>query len=235
MNNDVSHITNRLLDNLPANVVERLAPHLQPIDAHLNMKLYEPYEKIKSVYFPIDAIASIVASTDSGSMVEVGLVGRDGVVGFDLALGVDYSPHKSMIQIAGPVLRMDAAEFLREFRRCETFHDRVLSFLQKLYAQVSQTTLCNRLHHVEERLPRWLLMCHDRVDGDMLPLTQEFVGLMLETSRVSVMRAAVDLQQIGYIRYVRGRIQILDRAGLENDACDCYPIVRREYDRAFAA
>jgi CRP-like cAMP-binding protein len=233
MNDDVSHINNRLLSNLPPDVSERLKPYLEPIDAHLDMKIYEPYEKIKSVYFPINSIASIVAATDSGHMVEVGLVGRDGVVGFDVALGVDHSPHKSMIQIAGPVLRLDAAEFVREFRRCEVFHDRVLSFIQKMYSQVSQTTLCNRLHHVEERLPRWLLMCHDRVDGDMLPLTQEFVGLMLGTSRVSVTRAAVDLQQIGYIKYVRGRIQILDRPGLESDACDCYPIVRREYDREY--
>ncbi|MFL6468592.1 MAG: Crp/Fnr family transcriptional regulator [Pyrinomonadaceae bacterium] len=233
MNDDVSHISPRLLKNLPADVSERLAPHLERIDGHLNLKLYEPYETITHIYFPVNAIGSIVASTEAGQMAEVGLVGNEGAVGIDIAMGTDKSPHKSMIQIAGPVLRMSADKFLEEFRRAGIFHDRVLSFIQKMYAQVSQTTLCNRLHHVEERLPRWLLMCDDRIAGNVLPLTQEFIALMLGTSRVSVTRAAIDLQDIGYIRYVRGRITILDRAGLEDGSCECYAIVKREYDREY--
>jgi len=234
MNDDVSHIQNRILKNLPRDVSERLSPHLERIDAHLDMKIYEPYEPIKHVYFPINSIASIVASTEAGQMAEVGVVGNEGVVGFDVALGVDTSPHKSMVQIAGPFQRMSAENFSQEFALCGTFHDRVLSYVQMLYAQISQTTLCNRLHHVEERLPRWLLMCHDRIAGDVLPLTQEFIALMLGTSRVSVTRAAIDLQNIGYIKYVRGRITILDRPGLEDGACECYKIVKREYDREYS-
>lgn len=233
MNDDVSHIPNRILKNLPPDVSERLSPHLEYIDAPTDMKIYESYERISHVYFPINSVASIVASTETGQMAEVGVVGNEGAVGIDVAMGTDRSPHKSMIQIAGPIQRIDAQAFTEEFRRFGIFHDRILAFVQKLYAQIGQTTLCNRLHHVEERLPRWLLMCHDRIAGDVLPLTQEFIALMLGTSRVSVTRAAIDLQDIGYIRYVRGRITILDRPGLEDGACECYKIVKREYDREY--
>jgi len=233
MNDEVSHIANRILKNLPSDVSERLSPHLNMIDAHLDMKIYEPYEPITHVYFPINSIASIVASTQAGQMAEVGVVGNEGAGGIDVAMGVDKSPHQSMVQIAGPFQRIEAKHFLEEFGRCGIFHDRILNFVQKMYAQISQTTLCNRLHHVEERLPRWLLMCHDRIAGDVIPLTQEFIALMLGTSRVSVTRAAIDLQEIGYIKYVRGRITILDRPGLEDGACECYKIVKREYDREY--
>jgi len=233
MNDDGSHVDNHLLFRLPSDVRKRLAPHLERIDAPLNMKVYGPYEEISHVYFPINSIVSIVASTETGQMAEVAVVGREGAVGIDIAMGANKSPHLSMFQIGGPAFRISGPEFEKEFRRSEVFHDRVLSFVQKIYAQVSQTTLCNRLHHVEERLPRWLLMCHDRIDGDVLPLTQEFIAIMLGASRVSVTLAAKDLQKIGRIKYVRGKITVLDRAGLENGACECYKIVKREYDRAY--
>jgi CRP-like cAMP-binding protein len=232
--NDVGvRLSNQILENLPAEVTERLSPHLEQYDAPLGEKLYKPYGKMKDVFFPLNAIASIVASTQKGQMSEVGLVGHEGVVGFELALGIDNSPNECMVQIAGPIMRMSGSSFLEEFNRAGVFHDRVLSYLQRMYSQVSQTTLCNRLHHVEERMPRWLLMCHDRIEGDVLALTQEFIALMLGTSRVSITRAAVVLQEIGYIRYSRGRITILDRAGLEDLTCECYYIVKRQYDRKY--
>ncbi len=234
MNDDVSHTGNHILFNLPSDVQKRLKPLLERIDAPLGLTIYEPYEKIGHAYFPINSLASIVASTQTGEMAEVGVVGREGAVGVDLAMGADSSPHQSMFQIAGPTFRMSGEEFRKEFRRGEVFHDRILDFVQRLYTQVSQTTLCNRLHHVEERLPRWLLMCHDRIEGNLLPLTQEFIALMLGASRVSVTLAAKDLQKIGYIQYVRGKITINDREGLEDLACECYKIVKREYDRAYA-
>ena len=230
----VSHADNQLLSSLPSDVRQRLTPHLERIDAELNKKIYAPYEEIRHVYFPINSMVSIVASTESGEMAEVGVVGREGAAGIDIAMGANKSPHHSMFQIGGPAYRISGSEFEKEFKRCGDFHDRILSFVQKFYAQVSQTTLCNRLHHVEERLPRWLLMCHDRIDGDLLPLTQEFIALMLGASRVSITLAAKDLQKIGYIKYVRGKITVLDREGLEDGACECYKIVKREYDRAYA-
>ena len=231
MNDIGSRAANRLLTSLPNEVNERLRPHLERIDAPLDMKVYEPYEKIAHVVFPLNAVASIVASTERGETVEVGVVGCEGVAGIEVAFGSSTSPHECMIQAAGPVLRLSAKKFDEEFRRGGVFQERVLSFAQKLYSQISQTTLCNRLHHVGERLPRWLLMCDDRIAGDELLLTQDFIALMIGSSRVSVTRAATVLQDSGYIRYVRGRITILDRKGLEKEACECYKIVKRQYDR----
>lgn len=233
MNDDVSLAGNQLLSSLPSEVWRRLTPHLERIDAELNKKVYGPYEEIPYVYFPINSIVSIVASTANGEMAEVGVVGREGAVGIDVAMGASRSPHLSMFQIAGPSFRISSSEFEKEFRRNGVFHDRILNFVQKIYSQVSQTTLCNRLHHVEERLPRWLLMCHDRIEGDVLPLTQEFIALMLGASRVSITLAAKDLQKIGYIKYVRAKITVVDREGLEDGACECYRIVKREYDRPY--
>jgi CRP-like cAMP-binding protein len=233
MNDVGSPVDNHLLSSLPSDVRERLEPHLEHLNAELNKRIYGPYEEIAHVYFPINSMASIVASTESGEMAEVGVVGREGAVGVDIAMGANNSPHRSMFQIAGTAYRMSGSEFEKEFKRNGDFHNRILNFVQKLYAQVSQTTLCNRLHHVEERLPRWLLMCHDRIDGDILPLTQDCIALMLGASRVSITLAAKDLQTIGYIKYVRGKITVLDREGLEDGACECYNIVKREYDRTY--
>ena len=233
MNDDVTHVDNHLLFSLPSDVRKRLTPHLERIDAELNQKVYGPYEEIEHVYFPINSIVSIVASTETGEMAEVAVVGREGAVGIDIAIGANKSPHLSMFQIAGPAFRISGAEFEKEFHLNGAFHDRILNFVQKIFAQISQTTLCNRLHHVEERLPRWLMMCHDRIDGEVLPLTQEFIAVMLGASRVSVTLAAKDLQKIGYIQYVRGKITVLDREGLEDASCECYAIVKREYDRAY--
>jgi hypothetical protein len=165
--------------------------------------------------------------------VEIGVVGSEGAVGLAVLMGVDISPHRSMIQIAGKAYRASRAHIIEEFRRGDVFHDRVLHFVQKLSVQVSQTTLCNRLHTVDVRLARWLLMCHDRIEGDVLHITQEFIALMLGTSRVTVTQAAHQLQSIGYIRYVRGKITVVDRTGLEEAACACYGIVKREYERKY--
>jgi CRP-like cAMP-binding protein len=227
----VSAFQNHLLDSMQPDVKERLGPHLEYIEAPLDMKLYEPYERMTYAYFPANCLGSIVATTSTGHSTEIGVVGSEGMVGLELLMGVDASPHKSMVQIAGHAYRIKAEAVQEEFRRCGSFHDLVLHFAQKLSVQVAQTTLCNRLHTVDERLPRWLLMCHDRIDGDVLLLTQEFIALMLGTSRVTVTQAAQIIQNIGYIKYVRGKITILDRHGLEDVSCDCYSVVKREYDR----
>lgn len=226
-------LSNHLLTSLPADVMERLQTRLEFVDAPLGMRLYDPYAPITSVHFPVNAMASIVASTVSGQSTEIGVVGPEGAVGLEVLMGSDRSPNRSMMQIAGAAYRIGVDEIKEEFRQCGAFHDHVLQFIQKLSVQVSQTTLCNRRHTVDERLPRWLLMCHDRIDGNVLQLTQEFIAVMLGSSRVTVTQAAQRFQQKGHIRYARGRITILDRAGLENAACDCYQIVKSEYDRKY--
>jgi CRP-like cAMP-binding protein len=224
---------NHLLKGLPDDTIERLRPHLEWIDAPVEMKMYDPYEKITDIHFPINSLASIVATTASGQSTEIGVVGNEGAVGLDALMGVDRSPHKSMIQIAGPIYRIDATYVADEFKRGGIFQHRLLHFIQKLSVQVSQTTLCNRLHNIDDRLARWLLMCDDRIKGDGLQLTQEFIALMLGANRVTVTQSATKLQDTGCIKYGRGRIKVLDREGLERSACECYQVVRKEYDRKY--
>jgi CRP-like cAMP-binding protein len=222
---------NLILKGLPPEVADRLRIHLEPLEVPLKMPIYGQYEKIRHIYFLLNSVASIVATTAAGESTEIGIVGFEGAVGTEILMGVDASPHQCFIQIAGPALRIGIKPMLAEFRRGGVLHDRMLNFVNKLSVQVSQTTLCNRLHHIEQRLPRWLLMSHDRVRGDVLPLTQEFIALMLGTSRVTVTRASRKFQHAGFIKYVRGRITVTDRRGLEKAACECYSIVRAEYDR----
>ena len=223
-----------LLRNLPADVCGRLEQQVEHIDAPHGMDLYMPDEKIKNLYFPVSSMASVVATTDAGESVEIGIIGPEGIVAYEVFMGADSLPHRSMIQIKGEVLKIGRADAIAEFERGGPFQSRVLQFVQKMLMQVSQTTLCNRLHNVDRRLPRWLLMCHDRIDGDQLLITQEFIALMLGSSRVTVTQAASRLQEKGLIRYSRGRITIVDRKALEDAACSCYAIVRREYDRPYS-
>jgi CRP-like cAMP-binding protein len=225
-------IKNHILRSMP-DVVERLGSHLEALDGPLGMPIYDAFKPIEYLYFPDNAMLSIVAGTSTGQLAEIGVSGPEGAVGLEVLMGVDTSPHHSMVQIAGPVRRVKAKIIKEEFDRGEVFQKKILHYQQKLSVQVGQTTLCNRMHVVDERLSRWLLMCHDRIEGDVLLLTQEFISLMLGTSRVVVTRAAKMLQELGYIKYVRGKIAVLDRAGLEDAACECYHIVKNEYDRPY--
>jgi CRP-like cAMP-binding protein len=175
-------------------------------------------------------MASIIATTSEGQSTEIGVVGREGVVGLEVILGADSSPHESMIQIPNKAYRISTPAIREEFKLCGELQDLVLRFTSRLMVQIGQTTLCNRLHTLDERLSRWLLMCHDRVGGDQLALTQEFLAIMLGVTRVSVSIAATGLQSLGYIKYTRGHINIIDREGLEDATCECYAIVRRAYE-----
>lgn len=223
--------TNHLLKAMTREAIKRLWPDLESVDLPLGTQLYRPYQAIEHVYFPEGSMASIVANTKLGESTEVGVVGREGAVGLDVLMGRDSSPHESMIQIANGGYRIGTAAMRKEFRRGGHVHDAMLLFVYKLMSQISQTTLCNRLHSLSERLSRWLLLCHDRVYGDQLDLTQEFIGIMLGATRVSVTVAASELQTAGFIKYTRGHITILDRKGLEDSTCECYAAVKREYDR----
>lgn len=168
---------------------------------------------------------------ENGSTAEMGLVGNDGVVGVALFLGGDTTPNRAIVQIAGDALRMKAKVFQAEFARGGPLQRLLLLYTQALLTQISQTAVCNRLHSVEKRLCRWLLLSHDRVRTDELPMTQEFISNMLGGRRESVTVAAVRLQNKGLIHYARGHIRILDRKGLEANVCECYGIVRAELDR----
>lgn len=222
---------NHILNALPDDAFERLLPDLKKVELPHGENLYRPNAPITHVYFPDYAMASIVATTADGQSAEVGVVGREGAVGLDVLMGVDSVPHECMVQIPDGGWRITTAAIRKEFKLGGPAQKLLLLFTHKLVVQISQTALCNRLHSVEERLARWLLMCHDRVENDKIRLTQEFLSIMLGVSRTSVTLSAIALQNMGFITYSRGTITVLDRKGLEEFGCECYQIVKREYDR----
>ena len=222
---------NRILGALPDEEYARLDPHLMPVTLGLRQIINKPHEPITHVYFPENAMISLVANTSDGASVEVGVVGREGVAGVPALLGVDATPNESMVQIADGALKMRAEVARAEFKRGGVFQDLVLRYVQANTVQISQTALCNRVHSVEERLARWLLMTRDRAASDELMMTQEFLSMMLGCRRSGVTDAAITLQADGYINYRRGHITITDGPGLEGASCECYAVVTAEYAR----
>lgn len=222
---------NWILTALPDEEYARLDPHLVPVTLALRQPIYMPLEPIRHIYFPENAMISLVAITSEGASVEVGVVGREGVTGIPALLGVDATPNESMVQIANGALKMRAEVAREEFKRGGVFQDLILRYVQANTIQISQTAACNRLHSIDERLARWLLMTQDRAASDELTLTHEFLAMMLGVRRAGVTNAATNLQADGYINYKRGHITILDRAGLEEASCECYRIVKAEYER----
>ncbi len=226
--------SNHILAALPPAEYDRLAPHLEQIEMPLGRILYNADEFIEYGYFPTHAMISLVSQQPDGATVEVGLTGFEGMAPISLVLGVDQSPHQCIVQINDGGVRVRADALRAEFKRGGALHDLLLRYAQSLLQQVSQVAACNRLHSVEERLARWLLMSHDRSVSDELPLTHEFIAQMLGVRRAGVTTAALTLQAEGFIRYTRGRITITDRPGLEDFACPCYRIIKTEFDRLCA-
>lgn len=224
-------IHNKILAALPAKEYARLAPHLTAVSLPLGEILYKTEERIQYVYFPNSGVVSFVAHMKDGASVEVGLVGSEGMVGIPLALGDNVSQNEAIVQIADGGMRMKASVLTEELKRGGQLQVLLFRFALASIRQISQTAACNRSHHIGERLARWLLTCHDRVHGDELKLTQEFIAEMLGTRRSGVSEAAMMLQGAGFIRYTRGHITILDREGLEEFACECYATVKAEFDR----
>jgi CRP-like cAMP-binding protein len=224
---------NRLLAALPADDFERFHSDLQPVTFSLGEVIYESGHRLDYVYFPTNSVVSLLYTTEDGSTAEMGLTGNDGVVGIALFLGGDTTPNRAVIQIAGGAFRMRANMLRTEFARGGAFQKLLLRYTQALITQISQTAVCNRLHSVEKRLCRWLLLSHDRVKSDELVMTQEFISNMLGGRRESVTVAAGRLQDAGLIHYSRGHIRILSRKGLETAVCECYQIVKDEFDRLF--
>jgi CRP-like cAMP-binding protein len=222
---------NQILDALPDEDYQRLHQHLEPVELTLGQVLYRPNEPIKYVYFPNDSMNSVIATTQDGQCAEVGVIGREGICGVDVLMGVDSTSNENIIQLPDGALRIRTETIRAEFKRGGAFQELALLYIHALMMQISQTALCNRLHSVEQRLARWLLMCHDRSATDELTLTQDFLSTMLGVNRPTITTSAIVLQGGGFIKYRRGLITILDREGLEDFACDCYEVVRHEYDR----
>jgi CRP-like cAMP-binding protein len=215
-------IANRLLAALPRKAYLRLQPGLVPVDLAFGKVLYEPGKPIRDVYFPSQSLVSLLTVVEGHLALEVGLVGREGMVGIPLALGIDASPVRALVQGGGQALRMNAARFRKELANSPPLQRELYRYVHALMAQISQTAGCNRFHVVQSRLARWLLMTRDRVGSGEFRMTQEFLSHMLGVRRVGVTEAAGALQRRKLIEYSRGNIRILDHRGLQNAACACY-------------
>jgi CRP-like cAMP-binding protein len=225
---------NRLFGGLSVKEYESLLPHLEHVSLPLGGLVHVVDERPTYIYFPTTCVVSTLYTTMEGATAEIGLVGRDGAVGIALFLGGDTMPCHGVVLIAGEGFRMRDKILQQEFAQGGSFQRRLLLYTQAYITQISQTAVCNRLHSLEKRLARWLLLCHDRVNSTELLMTQEFIAGMLGGRRESVTVAAGRLQDAGLIHYARGRIKIIDREGLEATVCECYRIVKEEDDRLFA-
>jgi CRP-like cAMP-binding protein len=224
---------NFLLCSLPRAERELLLPRLEPVTFLLGKIVYEPGERIDYCYFPTNSVVSLLYTMQDGSTAEMGLVGNDGVTGIAVILGAESTCSRAVVAVAGDAFRLSAKRLQQEVAHPGPVQNLLLRYTQALITQVSQTAVCNRLHSVEQRLCRWLLLCHDRKNRSDLLMTQELIANMLGGRRESVTVAAGHLQDAGLIHYCRGRISILDRNGLESNVCECYRIVEDEVDRLF--
>jgi CRP-like cAMP-binding protein len=227
----VTRVGNTLLAALQHEEYEQLLPALEPVTLSLGEIVYEPGGQLNYLYFPTTSIVSLVYTIEEGATVEMGLVGKDGVVGIALFMGGETTPNQGIVQIAGRAYRLPVKTLKAEFKRGGALQRLLLRYTQALITQMSQTAVCNRLHPVEQRLCRWLLMVHDRVPSDEWLMTQGFIANMLGGRRESVTVAACHLQDLRLIHYSRGHIKILDRCGLEAAVCECYRVVKTESDR----
>src|SRR3984893_4191855 len=222
---------NHLLAGASDEELARLLPNLQPISLPLGQVLYESGEKMHYVYFPTTAIISLLYIMENGARAEIGVVGNDGLVGIAIFMGGDTTPNRAVVQSAGNTFKMKSEMMKDEFTRGGRFHNLCLRYTQALITQISQTAVCNRLHSVDQQLCRWLLLSHDRVKADELIMTQDVIPVLLGVRREGVTVAAGRLQDAGAISYVRGHIKILDRKKLEETVCECYRVVKDEFDR----
>lgn len=223
---DGKGIGNLLLLGLPRQDLARLSPLLELVRLKLHQVLHEVGEPIKSVYFLNSGLGSVLTVLPDGKSVEVGLIGKEGFVGVPIIFGFKTSPLRVMIQSDATAYRVDVQSLRKILPDCPALEKHLQRFTKILGMQSTQLAACNRLHDVEERLARWLLMSHDRIGGDTMPLTQEFLGQMLGTRRSSVSMAANILQKAGMITYTRGNVTIVDKPKLAEAACDCYEIIQ---------
>jgi CRP-like cAMP-binding protein len=228
-------VPNLFLASLPEGDLAALRPHFETVRLSLRQVLHEIGAPIPHCYFSDGGMTSLLIRLEDGANIEAGVVGKEGFAGAAALMGFeDTSPYTSMIQMPGVGLRVGSGVLRTEMLRRPALLDRVHRFTQALHTQIAHTAACNAHHTLAERLARWLLMAHDRAESDTLPLTQEFISMMLAVRRPGVTVAARSLQAIGAIEYERGRITVLDRARLEESSCECYAIVRRHYERVLS-
>jgi CRP-like cAMP-binding protein len=229
-----AQLSNRILAGLPAPDREAVFSVATRVPLEFGANIYREGEPIREVYFPDRGVISMVNTMADGTTIEVGTIGREGAAGLGLFLGVSSVTGHTFVQVAGDGWKIDEAPFRDLLQKRGALSARLGRYTQGLFTQVAQSAACNRAHPVEQRCARWLLMTHDRVDGDEFPLTQEFLAQMLGVRRAGVSEAASALQRTGCISYTRGSIRILDRARLETASCECHLVVQREFDRLLA-
>ncbi len=225
---------NHLLACLPDDVLGRWLPLLEPVDMPLGSVLYEAGATLTHVYFPTTSIVSLLYVLEDGGSAEIAVVGFEGVVGISLFMGGESTPNRGVVQSAGRGFRLTASVLKRDFNLPPVLHV-LLRYTQALITQMSQTAVCNRHHSLDQQLCRWLLLSLDRLDGSQLNMTQELIANMLGVRREGVTAGALKLQNADLIRYARGKIVVLDRDGIEKRACECYAVVKKEYDRLLPA
>jgi CRP-like cAMP-binding protein len=223
--------TNLLLAALPSAEWQRWLPQLEPVIMPLGLVLYESGATLSHVYFPTTAIVSLLYVMENGASAEIAVVGNEGLVGISLFMGGESTPSRAVVQSAGKGLRLRAQMVKEEFNRAGPVLHLLLRYTQALITQMAQTAVCNRHHSLDQQLCRWLLLSLDRLPDNELIMTQELIANMLGVRREGVTEAALNLQQDGLIRYSRGRITVLDRRGIEKRTCECYAVVKREYER----
>ena len=222
---------NHLLAALPAEVQERLFPHLELVPLPLGKVLYESGDTLRHVYFPTDSIVSLLYVMESGASAEISVVGNEGLIGVALFMGGESTPSRAIVQSAGSAYRMLGQRLKDEFNRHSELQHLLLRYTQALITQMSQTAVCNRHHSIDQQLCRWLLLSLDRLPSNQLTMTQELIANMLGVRREGVTDAAGKLQKHGVIEYSRGQITVLNRPELENLSCECYAVVKKETDR----
>jgi CRP-like cAMP-binding protein len=220
-----------LLASLPDSVWKYWLPQLEAVQMPLGEVLYESGVTLSHVYFPTTAIVSLLYVMEDGASAEIAVVGNEGIVGISLFMGGGSTPSRAVVQSAGQGLRLKARVLKDEFNRAGPVLHLLLRYTQALITQMAQTAVCNRHHSLDQQLCRWLLLSLDRLQGDELVMTQELIANMLGVRREGVTESALKLQTAGLIRYARGHITVVDRAGLELRTCECYAVVKKEYDR----
>lgn len=231
MSADTDHRQNWLLAALADPEWQRISPHLEPVTMALGDVLYEPGGRLPHVYFPTTSIVSLLYVMENGASAEIAVVGNEGLVGISLFMGGESTSSQAVVQAAGAGVRLSAALLMQEFNRGGPVLHLLLRYTQALITQMAQTSVCNRHHAVDQQLCRWLLLTLDRLRSSDVVMTQELLSTILGVRRASITEAAGQLQRDGLIRYERGRIAVLDRPALEGRACECYAVVKKEYDR----
>jgi CRP-like cAMP-binding protein len=222
---------NHLLSVLPEAERARVTPHLVAVEMPLGHVVYESGDSLRHVYFPTTSIVSLLYVTEDGSSAEIAVVGNEGIIGIALFMGGETTPNRAVVQSAGEAYRLDSRILKEEFHRAGPLQRLLLRYTQALITQMTQTAVCNRHHSIDQQLCRWLLLSMDRLPSNELKMTQELIANMLGARRSGVTEAALKLQDAGLIRYSHGHIEVLDRPGLEQRVCECYRVVKREFDR----